>query len=83
MIKKTNSKLRILMQVIERNLVNIKIVHYVKSVRTLSFCGSYFPAFELNTEGYGVSLRIQSECEKIRTKKTPNTVTFHAVVVLI
>ena len=29
--------------------------------------------------GYFVSLRIQSECEKIRTRKTPNTDAFHTV----
>ena len=29
--------------------------------------------------GYSVSLRIQSECGKIRTRKTSNTDTFHAV----
>ena len=39
-----------------------------------------FSAFGLNTEKYGVSLRIQSECGKIRTRKTPNTDTFHAVI---
>ena len=33
------------------------------------FSGSYFPAFGLNTERYFVSLHIQSECEKIRTRK--------------
>ena len=33
------------------------------------FSGPYFPAFGLNTERYGVSLRIQSECGKIRTRK--------------
>ena len=33
------------------------------------FPGPYFPAFGLNTEKYFVSLRIQSECGKIRTKK--------------
>ena len=53
--------------------------HCVKSVRIRSFSGPYFPAFGLNTERYGVSLRIQSECGKIRTKKTPNTDTFHAM----
>ena len=31
--------------------------------------GPYFPAFGLNTERYEVSLRIQSECGKIRTRK--------------
>ena len=45
----------------------------------LEFPGPFFPAFGLNTERYSVSLRIQSECEKTRTKKTPNTDTFHAV----
>ena len=39
----------------------------------------YFPAFKLNTERYSVSLRIQFECGKIRTRKTPNTGTFYAV----
>ena len=33
------------------------------------FYGSYFPTFELNTERYFASLRIQSEWEKIRTRK--------------
>ena len=51
----------------------------VKSVRIRCFSGPYFPAFGQNTERYGVSLQIQSECGKIRTKKTPNTDTFHAV----
>ena len=41
------------------------------------FFGPYFPAFELNTERYSVSLQIQPECGKIRTRKTPNTDTFH------
>ena len=41
----------------------------------------YFPAFGLNTERYGVSLRIQYKCRKIRTRITPNTDTFHAVLV--
>ena len=34
------------------------------------FSGPYFLAFGLNTERYFVSLCIQSECGKIRTKKT-------------
>ena len=33
------------------------------------FPGPYFPAFGLNTERYEVSLRIQSEYGKIRTRK--------------
>ena len=34
-----------------------------------SFIWSIFPAFGLNAERYEISLRIQPECEKIRTKK--------------
>ena len=30
--------------------------------------GPYFPVFGLNAEIYGVNLRIQSECRKIRTR---------------
>ena len=43
------------------------------------FSGPYFPAFGLNTERYSLSLRIQSECGKIRTRKTPYLATFHAL----
>ena len=59
----------------------IEPFHCMKSVRIQSFSGPYFPAFGLNKEKYSVSLRIQSECWKIRTRKTPNTSTFHAVFV--
>ena len=45
----------------------------VKSVRSRSYFGPYFPAFGLNTERY-------SHCGKIRTRITPNTDTFHAVI---
>ena len=55
----------------------------VKSVRVRSFFGHYLPTFGLNTERYRVSLRIQSECGKIRTRKTPNTDTFYAVIVKV
>ena len=55
--------------------------HCVKSVLIRSFSGPYFPTFELNMEGHFVSLCIQSECGKIRTKKTPNTDTFHTMTV--
>ena len=33
------------------------------------FSGPYFPAFGLNTDRYSVSLCIQSECGKMRTRK--------------
>ena len=50
----------------------------MKRVHILSFSGSYFFAFGLNTERYFVSLRILSEYGKIRTRKSPNINTFHA-----
>ena len=37
-------------------------IHCVKSVRMRSFSSPYFPAFWMNRERYGVSLRIQFEC---------------------
>ena len=49
-------------------------------VRIWRFSSPYFPVFRLNTERYRESLRIQSECGKIRTRKTPNTDTFYAVL---
>ena len=47
-----------------------------------SYSGPHFPTFGLNTERYGVYLRVQSECGKIRTRIAPNTNTFYAVFVL-
>ena len=55
-------------------------LHCAKSVRIRSFSGPYFAAFRLNKERYQVSLRIQSECGKIRTRKTPNTDPFYTVL---
>ena len=52
----------------------------VKSVRIRNFSGPHFPAFGLNTERYSLSLRVHSECRKIRTRKTTNTEVFYAVV---
>ena len=40
----------------------LQTVHCVKSVRIQRFSGPYFSAFGLSSEGYFVSLRIQSEC---------------------
>ena len=53
--------------------------HCLKSVRIRSYSGQYFPAFGLNTDRYGVSIGIQSECRKIRTRIFPNIDTFYAV----
>ena len=56
------------------------LLHCEKIGNIRSFPGPYFPAFELNKETYSVSLRIQSLCGKIRTRKTPNMDTFHVVL---
>ena len=54
--------------------------HCIKSVRIWSYSGSYFPAFRrLNTDRYGVSLRIQSKCGKMWTRITPNKDIFYSV----
>ena len=45
-------------------LLNTTYFDCVKSVRTWSCSGLYFPAFGLNTGTYSVSLRIQFECRK-------------------
>ena len=57
-------------------------MHCVKSVRIRSYSGPHFPAFRLKTERYFLSLRIQSECGKMRTIITPNTDTFYSVMLL-
>ena len=59
------------------------LYHCVKSVGIRCFSGPYLPVFGLNTERQFASFRIQSKCDKIRIKKTPNTDTFHAVYVSI
>ena len=59
------------------------MIQCIKSARIRNYSGPYFPAFGLNTERYGVSLRIQSKCGKIRIRITPNADTFHAVMVLM
>ena len=56
--------------------------HYVKSIRIWSYSGPHFPAFGLNTDRYEVSLRIQFQCRKMRTRISPNTDTFYAVYIL-
>ena len=64
------------------NTDQANVTHCVKSVHTQSFSSSYFPAFGLNTERYGLSLRIRFKYEKIRTRKTPNTDTFYALTII-
>ena len=59
--------------------ISVKVTQCGKSFRIWSFSGSYIPTFELNTDRYSVYLRVQSEYEKIRTRKIPNTNPFHVV----
>ena len=60
-----------------------KSFHCIKSVRFRSYSGPHFPVFGLNTESYGVSLRIQSKYGKMRTRTTPNADTFRAVFLAV
>ena len=55
----------------------------MKGVSIRRFSGPYFSAFGLNTRRYEVSLCIQSKYGKIRTRKTPNTDTSHAVLLAV
>ena len=63
-------------------ILSTPLYHCVSSVRIQSYSGPYRPRFGLSKERYRVSLRIQSECGKIRTRITPITDTFYAVYVL-
>ena len=49
----------------------------IKAFRTRSFSSLYFPDFGVNTEKIFLNLLILFECGKMRTRKTPNTDTFH------
>ena len=58
----------------------LKDIHCAKSASIRSYSCLHFPAFVLNTERYGISLRIQSKCGKMRNRMTRNTNTFCAVI---
>ena len=58
-------------------------LRYVKNVHIRSYSGPHFPIFGLNTERYGLSLRIHSKCRIMRTRITPNEDIFHAVSTLV
>ena len=47
------------------------------------FSSPYFLRFGLTTERHRINLRIQSECRKIRTRKTPNMHTFYAMKIYV
>ena len=57
------------LQIFLKKLTDIHTSWQVSKYGT--FSGLYFPLFGLNTEIYGINLRIQSEYRKIRTRKTP------------
>ena len=79
---KVLNKVKIYTDVCNRN--NLDVIFYfvivgrcVRSIQCTAwkvfkygvFSGLYFPAFGLNTERFSVTLRIQSKCGKIRTRK--------------
>ena len=68
--------------VLVHNLTNT-INKCVKSIRIRSYSGPHFPAFGQNTERYSASIRIQSECGRIRTRISPSTNTFYATQTMI
>ena len=51
----------------------------LKIVRIRSYSGPHFPAFGLNTERYGEN----EDCGKMRSRITPKTDTFHAVMISV
>ena len=60
-----------------------KTCHYYTTWKMANygvFCGPYFPVFRLNTEIYGVNLRIWSKWRECGPEKTPYLDTFHAVL---
>ena len=62
-----------------KDLLLLHCFHCVKIVRIRSYFGQHLHAFGLNTKRYGVSLRIQFKCGKMRTRITLNTDTFYSV----
>ena len=46
----------------DKNRIALLRIHWVEGVLIRSYSGPYFSAFGQNTERYGASLRIQSEC---------------------
>ena len=46
-------------------------IHYVKNIRIRRYSGKYFPAFELNTERYGISLG-ESHGVSVRMRENTN-----------
>ena len=59
---------------------NINVINCVEILGVRSFFRPYFPTFGLNTERYGVFVRIQSKFGKMRTRKISNIDIFHAVI---
>ena len=56
-------------------------IYYTKTLCIWSSHGHYFSAFRLNTEIYQKNFCIQSHCKKKRTRKSPNTDHFLAVII--
>ena len=56
---------------------HLRIIRCVRCARIWSYSGLYFPTFGVDMERHRVE-----KCSKIRTRTTPNTGTFHAVITL-
>ena len=62
-----------ILNIVSHKTIKIQLLFYFHTARKVSkygvFSGPCFPAFGLNKERYSVSLRIRSECRKIRIRK--------------
>ena len=68
---------------------NTEMEHNTENIQTVPLlgkcpCSEFFWSLQsrIRTESIELSLLIQSKCGKIRTRKTPNTDTFHAVYLI-
>ena len=81
-VRAAKFNLKILIRSEDINKMQTEFPRSGMHIRIQRFSDPYLPACGLNTERYGVSLRIQSKCSKTQTRKTPNADTFHSVIVL-
>ena len=85
MVKRTLKTVKVLKYVLSFSYViwqMIKNNYCVKSVRIRSYSGLHLPRSRTEYGEIRVSLRIQSVCEEMRNRMTPNTDNFHAMIIL-
>ena len=66
-----------------KSRVQFTLVYYTKNYVDSPWFGVFWSSFSCILTEYSVSLCIQSECWKIRTRITPNTDNFHVVKCMI